>query len=725
MEFNKALIEDQRNLIETLSKIELTGDKEADEKKAEKYLEINNNNKGGIVSFWLKAKKEKFSDFILKQIIIDINLPIYYNKKINLSLETLNSFNKICSEMEEQWITKIKDNFLLEILNEKASSKIRYINGESIFLKFYNQSFERKLIEVLIENFSLIIYIILNNGINNKNTRFISFDFIRRMSDLILGEKISGLSTNIYFKKRMSKVFSNSRRLIHNLFAFEFIKGLELFQIQNIPNGPFQIEKNIFEYKYNDNKIIIRFEPKETGINLGFILNIKKIGQSNEQEKIINSFYVKKYYGSTNESSKNFNKNESITFSISSAIKFTASLRSTETKSEWKKRKFDLKEPFLYILLNSLNIVPEVKFFINPYVLDGFYIITKNISDEENIFLPLSKMENKIIKDNYDFIKKSLNLIDFISRITRLRDLHNNNFGFIIDRNTKIFKSLTIIDFAQPIFMELYEVSSKEIIKQFLNCTYSGQKNEGIRILNLDDCDIDEVNKYIKNTFLKVEEKLRILNGFNALEQFKKIIETVELKQINNSEIKCKSSSDKEPDDSLDEKFRNILKISSENIKNLMLQKRGNKNDPEENILKDPLTNLPRTNAELIGFKIGKAPDNIGSSERIIDYLNHYKDMEPKEVPKPFPEETDETFFKSILNDEWTFEYLQKFNLDNLFNLINSAEYLKIDGLVSLLSAKVAYEMCNCSIDDARNKFGIESDMTEEEVAEFDKYPLD
>ena len=167
------------------------------------------------------------------------------------------------------------------------------------------------------------------------------------------------------------------------------------------------------------------------------------------------------------------------------------------------------------------------------------------------------------------------------------------------------------------------------MVKQFLNCTYSGQKNEGIRILNLDDCDIDEVNKYIKNTFLKVEEKLRILNGFNALEQFKKIIETVELKQINNSEIKCKSSSDKEPDDSLDEKFRNILKISSENIKNLMLQKRGNKNDPEENILKDPLTNLPRTNAELIGFKIGKAPDNIGSSERIIDYLdNAFKDLD-------------------------------------------------------------------------------------------------
>ena len=629
MEFDIELIEAQRNLIDALSKIELTGDKKVDKKHAEKYLEINNNNQGGIVSMWLKAKKKKFSDYVLNQIIIDINLPIYDNGEINLSLETLNSFDTICSKMEKRWIKIVKGEFLSAILKEGISSEIRYKNGEKEFLKFYNQLFESNLIEALIENFSSIINIILNDGINNMNTRFISFSFIRRMSDLILGETISGLSTNIYFKKRMSKVFSNSRRLIHNLFAFEFIKSLELFQIQNIPSGPLEIEDNTFEYKYNAHNIIIRFEPKETGINLGFILNIKKIEQSNEPLKIINRFYVKKYYGSTNESSKNLDKNESITFGISSAIKFTASLRSIEIKSEWKKRKLDLKEPFLYILLNSLNIVPEVKFFINPYVLDGFYIITKNISDDKNIFLPLSKIENKIIKDNSDFIKESLNLIDFISRITRLRDLHNNNFGFIIDRNTKIFKSLTIIDFAQPIFMKSYEVSSDEMVKQFLNCTYSGQKNEGIRILNLDDCDIDEDNKYIKNTFLKVEEKLRILNGFNALEQFKKIIETVELKQINYSEIKCKSSSKEEPDDSLDEKLRNILKISSENIKNLMLQKTEINNNPEENILKDPLTNLPRTNAELIGFKIGKAPNNIGSSERILDYLdNTFEDLD-------------------------------------------------------------------------------------------------
>ena len=617
------------DFLKELSKIEITHGKEAAKKIAENNLKITNDNKGGIVSLWLKEKKEKFSDYLLNKIIIDINLPIYNNRKINLSLEALNSFDAVCSTMEKQWIKKIKPNFIDAILNEKTSSEFRYINGERIFLEFFNNAFESKLIGALIENFHPMIDSILNNSINQMNSRFISFGFIRRMSDLILDEKYSGLSSNIHFKKKMSKVFSNSRRLIRNLFAFEFIKSLELFQIQNFPTGPFQIGKDIFEYKYTDNKIKIRFEPKEIGINSGFILNIKKSKESNEPEKIINSFYVKKYYGSTKESSKNLKKDDSLTFSISSAKTFTASLRSTKSKCEREKRRFDLKEPFLYILLNSLKIVPEVKFFINPYVLEGFYIATKNISDENNIFLPLSEINNKIIKDNSDFIKESLNLSDFISRIIRLRDLHNNNFGFKIGRNKNIIKSLAIIDFAQPKFMESYRISSDEMITQFLNCTYGGQANEGIRILNLDDCCKNETVEYIKNSFLRVEKKLRMLNGFNALEQFKKRIEAVELKQIKIIETEIESFLDEEPDDTLDKKLRNILKISSEKIKSLMLKKRGIENKPEESILKDPLKNEPRTNAELIGFKLGSARKDIGLTERIIDYLDDaFKDLD-------------------------------------------------------------------------------------------------
>ena len=57
--------------------------------------------------------------------------------------------------------------------------------------------------------------------------------------------------------------------------------------------------------------------------------------------------------------------------------------------------------------------------------------------------------------------------------------------------------------------------------------------------------------------------------------------------------------------------------------------------------------------------------------------------------------------------------------------MTNAANYLMIDGLINILAAKLAYEMINCDIEEARKKFGIEADLTEEEIAEIDKYPLD
>ena len=111
--------------------------------------------------------------------------------------------------------------------------------------------------------------------------------------------------------------------------------------------------------------------------------------------------------------------------------------------------------------------------------------------------------------------------------------------------------------------------------------------------------------------------------------------------------------------------------------------------------------------------------------EKIIQYLEHYKYFEPKEIPKPFPERTDDAFLRGILNDDWTFDFIKQFTLEELINLVNSADYLKIDGLVDIIGARMGQEMCNCELEEARKKFGIECDMTEEEIDEIDKYPLD
>ena len=57
--------------------------------------------------------------------------------------------------------------------------------------------------------------------------------------------------------------------------------------------------------------------------------------------------------------------------------------------------------------------------------------------------------------------------------------------------------------------------------------------------------------------------------------------------------------------------------------------------------------------------------------------------------------------------------------------IINADNYLQIDGLINILTAKLSHEMCNCDVEESRKKFGIECDMTEEEIDEIDKYPLD
>ena len=63
--------------------------------------------------------------------------------------------------------------------------------------------------------------------------------------------------------------------------------------------------------------------------------------------------------------------------------------------------------------------------------------------------------------------------------------------------------------------------------------------------------------------------------------------------------------------------------------------------------------------------------------ELIIDYLEHYKDKEPKEIPKPFPERTDEEFFRGILDkddNDWTYNFISKLSIEDATNLFNATE---------------------------------------------------
>ena len=106
--------------------------------------------------------------------------------------------------------------------------------------------------------------------------------------------------------------------------------------------------------------------------------------------------------------------------------------------------------------------------------------------------------------------------------------------------------------------------------------------------------------------------------------------------------------------------------------------------------------------------------------EKIIEFLKHYENEKPKEIPKPLPNND----LKSILS-EWDYNYINPLSIADLIDLINASNFLNIDDLVALTAAKLAAEMLTGTIEEVREKFGIKCDMTEEEIAEVDKYPLD
>ena len=105
---------------------------------------------------------------------------------------------------------------------------------------------------------------------------------------------------------------------------------------------------------------------------------------------------------------------------------------------------------------------------------------------------------------------------------------------------------------------------------------------------------------------------------------------------------------------------------------------------------------------------------------KIIEYLNHYENEEPTEIPKPLPGPD----LKSILS-EWDYNYIMPYNIEESIDLVNAANFLDIKELVNLSSARLGYEMTNCPIEEARKKFGVQCDMTKEEMDCLNQYTLD
>ena len=128
----------------------------------------------------------------------------------------------------------------------------------------------------------------------------------------------------------------------------------------------------------------------------------------------------------------------------------------------------------------------------------------------------------------------------------------------------------------------------------------------------------------------------------------------------------------------------------------------------------------------LIGLVDNSKPDQTIPTDvksdmlkKIVEYLTHYKGVEPKNIPKPLPSSN---LSDSI--DEWEINFINGIELDNLYDLINGANYMGINSLVDLASAKIASLMKDKTVEEMRIMLNTECDLSEEELKKLEELKL-
>lgn len=153
----------------------------------------------------------------------------------------------------------------------------------------------------------------------------------------------------------------------------------------------------------------------------------------------------------------------------------------------------------------------------------------------------------------------------------------------------------------------------------------------------------------------------------------------------------------------------NLELTSSDKQKFELNAKAGEKSGLLKNLIADYEENkdipLPDIKAEIL--------------KKIVEYLNHYKDIEPKEIPKPLPTPNLGEFV-----DEWDITFINGIELEKVFDLINAANYMDIKPLLDLSCAKIASLMKGKTAEEIRAMFNIECDLSPEELKEYEEYQL-
>lgn len=413
-----------------------------------------------LEDFFLSEANFFESHFLKDGIIFSLNLYSFLinplkKKQVFLNFISLNSFDSIKQIFNyalKVFFNQKKKKFIIEYFQELLSNNKFNIDTiediiysvQSLFhddLGYYLDGPIRQLLLVESVNTNILkeISIIYRRLSDSLNLKFSKFSFF--------GPYLTKIAGSLHISK---SVFANC---FIPLFYSDFSNDIHIFEKE----GYFRCYN--FKKKNDFSKTLtILFKLKDNpGVNEGFII---EFFYSNNSLNFI--WYLKTHHlayippKKGDESDKSIYSKAVISISSirftdqkyndNSLIRFTTDIFSGTALEVINTRFIDLREPFVYSLIEYLDIGPQSIFFINLFVFGGFKIMTKSIDYFQSIasYIDLEK-QSKLTNDLFSDYKNSISVISILKFILMINDLNGQNFGVIKDS-----KEIKIIDFAPP-----------------------------------------------------------------------------------------------------------------------------------------------------------------------------------------------------------------------------------------------------------------------------------
>lgn len=556
-------------------------------------------------------------------------------KLFNIILLILLSINFIAIEngwgTEKTTVMKLDDYLLTNIFNDTNvlfdNTKLVEVIRSTIANK--NQNTRTSLFNIFLyirDNIDTVLNTLLIKDEDDSNKQ--KFSFIRKIIDAKYNVITPTDLPYIELLEKSSKIFATSRRLLFSQFLIFHLENF--YEIRKETKQNNEDMDDVFEFNSNSlymgKNINSSFKNKNNGVTFGGIMNIN--------DKV---FFVKAHqnypYKSTTFTSGVV---DSRTTMITSEKLFSGKSCS---KTQLNGTILDLKEPFVYKILEKLDLGGNVGFIINPYIENGFFIQTAALTN----FVTIDNLKNLIAPDVYKEIDSinnaqtkfnckalplfyNLTLVDLFGRIFHLTDFNSGNYGLInIDIKQKGFVNDILT--GEGYLPKIIDFSSREVTKDGNEDLLGQSFLTGNTTVSYPDGSL--MNKIVKKDLLEtssipmpndivypfyiytLQEKFYF--GYKALSQLEKRLQIYGQKHqglfVKEGNIEDTSS---------DIILTKLLETEAEGIKKLMQVHRN-----------DLPVLANRTNAELIGFKNGLAPEDIENERERLKYLdNAFKDLD-------------------------------------------------------------------------------------------------